>query len=142
MAYELKTKEHDASVLDFINSIVEEKKRNDALALLKIFEEASSFPAKMWGPAIIGFGTFTYTYASGHSGSFMQMGFSPRKNNFSLYFSNHIDQETELIKLLGKVKTGKSCIYFNKLEELDPKILLILIEKALTHFKNQANEQA
>jgi hypothetical protein len=88
--YELKTKENDSSVLEFIESVDNPKKKEDAYKLLDIFTETTGYPAKMWGPSIIGFGSYHYKYATGHEGDPPLVGFSPRKAKISLYFQQGI----------------------------------------------------
>ncbi|KGR74994.1 DUF1801 domain-containing protein [Ureibacillus manganicus] len=125
--YELKTKETDQSVIEFIESVDSLKKREDAYNLLKIFEETSGYEAKMWGPSIIGFGSYHYKYATGHEGDAPLAGFSPRKAKISLYFSPSLPNREELLSRLGKHTTGKSCVYINKLADVDENVLKELI---------------
>ena len=125
--YELKTKETDQSVIEFIESVDSVKKREDAYNLLKIFEETSGYEAKMWGPSIIGFGSYHYKYATGHEGDAPLAGFSPRKAKISLYFSPALPNREELLSRLGKHTTGKSCVYINKLADVDENVLKELI---------------
>lgn len=129
--YELKTKENDSSVIEFIESVESEKKREDAYKLLDIFTETSGYPAKMWGTSIIGFGSYHYKYDSGHEGDAPLVGFSPRKANFSLYFATGDDKREELLKEFGKHKTGKACIYVNKIADIDVEVLKKLIEQSI-----------
>lgn len=129
--YELKTKENDSSVIEFIESVESEKKREDAYKLLDIFTETSGYPAKMWGTSIIGFGSYHYKYDSGHEGDAPLVGFSPRKVNFSLYFATGDDKREELLKEFGKHKTGKACIYVNKIADIDVEVLKKLIEQSI-----------
>jgi hypothetical protein len=124
MSTKNKTAETKASVTDFINSFVDkEQKREDSFRLIQLMQNWSGFKPKMWGPTIIGFGSFHYKYASGHEGDAPLMGFSPRKAEFSLYVIAPGNEYKELLKQLGKFKMGKSCIYFKKLEDLDLKVL-------------------
>ncbi|PID22991.1 hypothetical protein CSV61_00605 [Sporosarcina sp. P3] len=128
--YELKTKETDSSVIEFIENIDQLKKREDAYKLVDIFTEATGYQAKMWGPSIIGFGTYHYKYRSGHEGDAPIVGFSPRKAKISLYLTLGNEQREQLLKGFGKYTTGKSCIYINKLADIEIEILKNLIEQS------------
>lgn len=121
--YKAKTTETNLSVKDFIKNIPDEQRQKDALALVDIMEKQSGFPAKMWGPAIIGFGSYHYVYESGHEGDAPMLGFSPRKTEFALYFGFEPGKKEELLKHFGKHKTSKACIYIKKLEDIDVDIL-------------------
>lgn len=121
--YELKTKETESSVIEFINKVQSEKRRNDAFRLLDIFTETTGMQAKMWGPSIIGFGLYHYKYATGHEGDAPYVGFSPRKAKISLYFATGDSKREELLKDFGKHTSGKACVYINKLEDIDVDIL-------------------
>lgn len=129
MVYEAKTKPTNASVTDFIDTVADERKRADALLLLDLFERITGDPAYMWGPSIIGFGSYHYEYDSGHKGDAPRAGFSPRKANIVLYLTNSSDdpalqaQITELHAKLGKHKLSKACLYINKLSDIDVDVL-------------------
>lgn len=125
---ENKTKPTEASVDAFLNQVKDEKKRQEAFELKEMMEEITSAPAKMWGDAIIGFGTYHYKYASGREGDFMKTGFSPRAQNLSIYVMTGFDNHQELMKGLGKFKTGKSCLYIKSLDEIDRDKLKSLIK--------------
>jgi len=129
--YELKTKENDNSVIEFIESVENLKKREDAYKLLDIFTEATGYEAKMWGPSIIGFGSYHYKYASGHEGDAPLVGFSPRKAKISLYFAPGDTERDELLKNLGKHTTGKACVYINKVADIDVEVLKVLIKQSV-----------
>ena len=128
---ELKTKQTEASVNDFINSIAEEQKRKDLDAIKDLMEKATKAKAKMWGPAIIGFGDRLLVYESGRKLDWFVMGFSPRKQNIALYINDAVSNNQDLLKRLGKYKTGKGCIYINKLSEVDLDVLKEIIQKGL-----------
>ncbi|GLO65138.1 MULTISPECIES: DUF1801 domain-containing protein [Oceanobacillus] len=134
--YELKTKETENSVIQFIESVDHLQKKEDAYKLLDIFTESTEYPAKMWGTSIIGFGKYNYKYASGHSGEFLIVGYSPRKSKISLYLATDIVQDSELMTALGKYTTGKSCVYINKLSDINLDILRRLIKQSLFHIKS------
>jgi len=129
---ENKTKETDSSVRDFIEKVESAQKRQDSHVLLEILKEISGFEPKMWGPSIIGFGAYHYKYQSGHEGDAPLLGFSPRKSAISLYFSCDIQGEhSELLAKLGKFKTGKGCLYVNKLSDVDIEILKKLAKDSI-----------
>ena len=128
---ELKTKQNEGSVNDFINSIAEEQKRKDLDAIKDLMEKATKAKAKMWGPAIIGFGDRLLVYESGRKLDWFVMGFSPRKQNIALYINDAVSNNQDLLKRLGKYKTGKGCIYINKLSEVDLDVLKEIIQKGL-----------
>ncbi|QSX08463.1 DUF1801 domain-containing protein [Alkalibacter rhizosphaerae] len=132
---EQKTKETDASVEDFIDSVENPKKREDATRLVKIFSEATGYPPKMWGPSIIGFGSYHYKYESGHEGDAPLVGFSPRKSKISLYFATGDDSRETLLKDLGKHTTGKACVYINKLADIDVNVLKEMILQSVDFLK-------
>ena len=127
---ENKTKETKQSVTAFLNGIEDPNKRKDAKLIAKIMRTVSGERAKMWGPAIVGYGNYHYTYASGREGNFMRMGFSPRKQNMVVYIMPGFSGSNALLKKLGKHKIGKSCLYLNKLENIDIDVLTTLIQKS------------
>jgi hypothetical protein len=131
MAYELKTKVTDNSVLEFIEQVDSPKKREDAYRLLDIFTEVTGYEAKMWGPSIIGFGSYHYRYASGHEGDAALTGFSPRKAKISLYFAPGDERRGPLLERFGKHTTGAACVYVNKLEDIDLDVLRELIAQTV-----------
>jgi hypothetical protein len=119
-----KTHETEVSVTDFVNAYVDnEQKKADSFRLIDLMEQWSGFPARMWGPTIIGFGSYHYKYKSGHEGDAPVIGFSPRKAEFSLYVYSPIEECKELLKDLGKFKIGKVCIYVKKLSDINIEIL-------------------
>ena len=121
--YELKTKETDNSVIEFIESVENPKKREDAYKLVDSFTETTGLKAKMWGPSIIGFGSYHYKYASGHEGDAAIVGFSPRKAKISLYLTTSEGVREKLLNELGKHTTGKMCVYVNKIADIDEEVL-------------------
>ncbi|CAN7668131.1 DUF1801 domain-containing protein [Paenibacillus sp. LjRoot56] len=137
MAYEAKMKETDNSVLEFIENVESVKKREDAYQLLDIFAEATGYEAKMWGPSIIGFGTYHYKYASGHEGDAPLAGFSPRKAKISLYFATGDTDREELLKQLGKHEAAKACVYINKVADINVDILKALISQSVTFLQER-----
>jgi Domain of unknown function (DU1801) len=139
--YELKTKENDASVIEFIESVDSPKKKEDAYKLLDIFTETSGYPAKMWGTSIIGFGSYHYKYASGHEGDAPLVGFSPRKAKISLYFATGDTKRDDLLEKFGKHTTGKSCVYINKIADIDVDVLKELITQSITFLQEMYPEK-
>lgn len=130
--YELKTKETDNSVIEFIEQVDNPKKREDAYRLLDIFTETSGYEAKMWGPSIIGFGSYHYKYATGHEGDAPLVGFSPRKAKISLYFAPGDKKREALLKVFGKHTTGKACVYINKVADIQDEVLKEMIKESIT----------
>ncbi len=131
-----KTKPTNVSVADYLNTIENEQVRQDCWAILNIMEEATNAKAQMWGPSIIGFGMYHYVYASGREGDSMQIGFSPRKQNITLYILGGFEQYDKLIASLGKCTRGKGCIYIKRLSDIDISTLKELIQKSITRVKN------
>jgi hypothetical protein len=133
--YELKTKENDNSVIEFIEGVADAKKREDAYRLLDIFTEITGYPAKMWGSSIIGFGSYHYKYASGHEGDAPLVGFSPRKAKISLYLASNDPERDALLESLGKHTQGKGCVYINKVADIDVDVLRKLIRQSVEHLR-------
>ena len=129
--YEQKTKETDASVIEFIEQVDSPKKREDAYRLLDLFTEATGCEAKMWGPSIIGFGAYHYVYKTGHEGDAPLAGFSPRKAKISLYFAPGDTEREALLAKFGKHTSGKACIYINKVDDIDMDVLKELIRQSV-----------
>ncbi|HDX9578913.1 TPA: DUF1801 domain-containing protein [Bacillus pseudomycoides] len=130
--YKLKTTETNNSVIEFIESVESPKKRESAYQLLDIFTETTGHTAKMWGPSIIGFGTYHYKYESGHEGDAPLVSFSPRKAKISLYFAAGDPKREELLENFGKYTSGKSCVYINKVADIDITVLKALIEQSVS----------
>src|SRR3954451_19415765 len=130
--YELKTRETDNSVIEFIQNVENPKKREDAYKLIDIFTETTGFDAKMWGPSIIGFGSYHYKYETGHEGDAPLVGFSPRKAKISLYFAPGEKKREELLKVFGKHTTGKACVYINKVADINEDVLKEMINESIT----------
>jgi hypothetical protein len=129
--YELKTKVNDSSINEFIETLENPRKREDAYKLLEIFSEATGLEAKMWGDSMIGFGSYHYKYASGHEGDTFLVGFSPRKAKISIYLNLWDPQCEILLDELGKHTKGKLCIYVNKLSDMDIGVLKKLIKLSI-----------
>jgi hypothetical protein len=123
---ELKTKQTDASVKDFLNKVPDKQKRDDCFAIAKMMEEATGAKPKMWGKSIVGFGSYRYKYASGREGEMLLTGFSPRKQDLVLYLGPGLENEA-LMARLGKHKTGKGCLYVKRLDDVDRQVLRELV---------------
>ncbi len=132
---ELKTQRTGASVEEFLNSVEHEGKRADSFALLELMREVTGEEPAMWGPSIVGFGSYHYKYASGREGEWMWVGFSPRKRDLTLYIMDGFDGYESLLKGLGKHRTGKSCLYINKLADVDLPTLQELITRSVTQVR-------
>ncbi|MER2064174.1 MAG: DUF1801 domain-containing protein [Alkalibacterium sp.] len=139
--YQLKTQPTDKSVIDFIESVESPKKREDAFRLLDIFTETTGMEPKMWGESIIGYGAYHYKYASGHEGDAALVGFSPRRARFSLYFATGDEKRDELLKDFGKHKSGKACVYVNKLDDIDTEVLKELIDQSIAFLAKTYGEE-
>ncbi len=126
---ELKTKLNDASVTDFLNGIKDEGKRADSFEILKMMRQVTKQEPKMWGSSIVGFGNIHLKYESGRELDWFVVGFSPRKQNLTLYGMGDWMQ-SDLLKKLGKCKTGKGCLYINKIADVDVKVLKELLKQA------------
>ena len=127
---ENKTKATDASVQAFLEGVTDERKRTDCFTLVQVMEEVTGEPARMWGSAIVGFGSYPYKYESGREGDNMLIGFSPRKDNFALYGLNVFEGYDEKLAELGKHKTGKGCLYVKALKDVDVAVLKDIMERA------------
>lgn len=134
--YEPKMKETENSVIEFIESVENEKKKADAYKLLEIFKEVTGYEAKMWGSSIIGFGSYHYKYASGREGDAPLVGFSPRKAKISLYLSYESKEREKSLENFGKHTTSKACIYINKLADVDTNVLRDLIKHTVDTYQN------
>lgn len=130
---ENKTKESAASVDAFIAGVADPKQRADAEQIRALMERLSGEPAKMWGPSIIGFGSYHYRYDSGREGDMCRIGFSPRKGQTVLYLIDGFEGQPELIARLGKHKTGKSCLYIKRLSDVDGDVLEELCRRSLAY---------
>jgi hypothetical protein len=132
---EQKTKENDQNVEAFLNSVVDEKKRQDSFVILDLMKQVTGLTPKMWGSSMVGFGRYHYKYASGHEGDAFLTGFSPRKQNLTIYIMAGFEQYDELMKKLGKYRTGKSCLYIKKIEDIDLEVLKELVGQSVEQMK-------
>jgi hypothetical protein len=128
---ELKTKPTDQDVEQFLNSIPDERQRRDCFTLLELMRDASGEEPKMWGDSIVGFGSLHYSYASGRTGDWFVTGFSPRKQNLTLYISGGFARHEALLEQLGKHSLGKGCLYIKRLEDVDTAALDDLVRRSL-----------
>ncbi len=128
---ENKTQASSQSVSDFMNAIAHPTRQADALALDAMFQKVTGWAPQMWGPSIIGYGSYHYTYDSGRSGDFLATGFSPRKSNMSVYIMPGYADFSDILARLGKHKSGKSCLYINKLADIDMDVLAELVRAGL-----------
>ncbi|MCI2399357.1 DUF1801 domain-containing protein [Aliiroseovarius subalbicans] len=126
-----KTQPTDASLATFLDKVEPARRRDDARALDALFREVTGFEPVLWGPSIVGYGRYHYRYDSGREGDFLATGFSPRKANLSLYIMPGYADFSGILDRLGKHKLGKSCLYINKLDDIDPEVLKELIRAGL-----------
>ena len=132
---ELKTKKTEASVDDFIAAIEDDQRRKDCKAVMAIMKRVTKSSPKMWGTNIVGYGSYHYKYASGQEGDWPLTGFSPRKQNLTLYIMAGFDDYPELMAKLGKYKTGKSCLYLKRLSDVDTAVLEQLVAASVKDMK-------
>jgi Domain of unknown function (DU1801) len=128
---ELKTKQTEANAADFLSGVADENVRADCRKIAALMEEATGAKPKMWGDSIVGFGSRTMKYSTGRELQWLEVGFSPRKANLTLYLAVSEGIDDELLGKLGKHKTGKGCLYFKRLSDVDEKVLEKLIEKSV-----------
>jgi hypothetical protein len=139
---EIKTKPTAVAVDDFIEAVPHPQRREDARKVRAMMERLSGYPAAMWGPSIVGFGTYHYKYESGHEGDMARIGFSPRKAELVFYvLTDAEDQEARLARL-GKHKTGKCCLYIKRLSDVDEAVLEELVVEALAYMREKYPEGA
>jgi hypothetical protein len=136
---ELKTKRNKGDVEAFLNSVPDEKKRQDSFAILELMKDVTGEEPEMWGDSIVGFGSYRYKYASGREGDWFVTGFSPRKQNLTLYIIFGFEEYDMLLGKLGKHSTGKSCLYVKKTDDVDLDVLRELVEQSVEHMK-KSNE--
>ena len=132
-----KTTETDRDPRQFINGVEDAKRREDSLFVLDLMESLTGESPKMWGPSIVGYGKYHYKYESGREGDFMKIGFSPRKQNLTLYIMPGFERYEDLMSNLGKYKTGKSCLYVKKLEDIQLDVLKELISSSYDYMTSK-----
>ena len=133
--YEAKTKPTSVSPAKFIAAIADESLRKDCQVIMKLMKSVTGEPPKMWGPSIIGFGSYHYKYASGHEGDACLVGFAPRKPNIVLYVMAGFAQRDALLAKLGKHRTGKACLYIRSIKDVDMQVLESLVSGSVRHMK-------
>lgn len=133
---DLKTRPNDASVDEFLEAVENPKRKSDAYEVLELMRRVTGEEPVMWGGSIVGFGSYHYTYASGREGDWPVAGFSPRKSALTLYIMSGFKGHAELMEKLGKHRTGKSCLYINKLEDVDTEVLEELVRRSVDHVSN------
>ena len=134
---EVKTKVNEASVEGFLNSVADEQARKDCFEILKMMKQVTKEEPKMWGASIVGFGSYHYKGASGREGDWMLIGFSPRKQNLTLYLMHGFEVHKDLLKKLGKHKTSMGCLYIKNLNVVDKKVLKELVTESVKRMKSQ-----
>jgi hypothetical protein len=134
---ELKTQKNDASVEEFLNAISDEQRRQDCFTVLELMRKTTKAEPKMWGNSIVGFGDYHFKYESGREGDWFQMGFSPRKQNLTLYLMGGLEQFRDALLKLGKYKMGKGCLYINKLADVDVKVLKSMLTQTAKSLKQK-----
>jgi len=138
---ELKTKPNKGDVEKFLNSVDDEKRRKDSFEVLKLMRDITGEEPKMWGGSMVGFGSYHYKYESGREGDWFVTGFSPRKTALTLYIMAGFKRFDELMGKLGKYKTGKSCLYVKKLEDVNRDVLRELITESVDYMKRAYPEK-
>jgi len=133
----LKTTQNDLSVNDFLNGIEDAERRRDCRTVMGLMKEATGEKPRMWGPSIVGFGSYHYKYDSGHEGDCCLIGFSPRKQALTLYILPGFDRYAELTPKLGKCTTGKSCLYIKRMADIHLPSLKELIRESVKHMSGR-----
>ena len=134
---QLKTTQNDADVNAFLDAVQNPRRRADARQVLELIQAVTGEPPKMWGTSIVGFGSYHYRYASGREGDWPVVGFSPRKQNLVIYIMPGFSDYGELLGKLGKFRTGKSCLYVNKLGDVDLGLLEELVRESVAEMKRR-----
>ncbi|MCZ0952653.1 MAG: DUF1801 domain-containing protein [Rhodospirillaceae bacterium] len=132
-----KTMENSADVNAFLDAVENPRRRSDARQLLALMRKVTGAPPKMWGPSIVGFGKYHYRYASGRESESLRVGFSPRKQNLVIYIMPGFSDYSEILEQLGKFRTGRSCLYVNKLDDVDLVLLEQLVRESFREMKRR-----
>ena len=130
---ENKTQPTDADVDAFLDAVENDRRREDSRVLLELMREVTGEEPVMWGPSIVGFGRYHYRYESGREGDWFLAGFAPRKSNLVVYIMSGFPRHAELMEKLGKHRTGSSCLYINKLDDVDLDVLRELVRRSVEH---------
>ena len=133
---ENKTQRNDGDPRAYLESVSNKRRREDSLVMLEMMEAVTGEPAEMWGTSIVGFGSYHYRYASGREGDMMLTGFAPRKAALTLYIMGGHERHEALFARLGKYRTGSSCLYINKLADVDLDVLRQLIAESVAYMRN------
>jgi hypothetical protein len=136
-----KTIPNDQDVEEFLNSIADERKRKDSFTILELMKQVTGMEPRMWGSSIVGFGSYHYKYESGREGDTIIAGFSPRKQNLTIYNMGSFEQDDDLFKKLGKHTSGKGCLYIKRLDDVDLPTLKSLVEESVKHVKQKVKSQ-
>lgn len=136
----MKTVLNDGDVHEFLNKVENEKRKTDSYQVLTLMKEITGKEPKMWGDSIVGFGKYHYKYDSGREGDMCMVGFSPRKTSLTVYIMPGFEKYDDLMQQLGKYKTGKSCLYIKKLEDVDLDILKTLIHESFQYMDKKYNQ--
>ena len=134
---ELKTKKTNASVSQFLNAVEGKQRRADCKTVARLMRAATGNVAKLWGPSMVGYGSYDYKYASGREGNWFLCGFSPRAQSLTLYIMPGFSESGSLMSKLGKYKTGKSCLYIKKIDDVDLAVLKQLIDESVKHMRSK-----
>ncbi len=134
---ENKTQRNDGDVLAYLESVSNKRRREDSLVVLEMMGEVTGEPAELWGTSIVGFGSYHFKYESGREGDFMITGFAPRKQALTLYIMGGFERHEELLGKLGKHKTGSSCLYINKLADVDLDVLREIVAESVAHMRRE-----
>lgn len=134
---ELKTQKTNASVVAFLGAIENGQRKKDSFIVMELMKEITKSEPSMWGTSIVGFGHYHYKYASGRENDWFLTGFSPRKQSLTLYIMSGFSRYNEILSRLGKCKTGKSCLYINRLEDVDLDVLKELIQSSVAYLKSK-----
>ena len=134
---ELKTKKNDKDVLSFLENVDHKKRKEDSLKLFELMNKTLGLEASMWGDSIVGYGSYHYKSKSGRSGDWFVTGFSPRKQSMTVYVLAGLHKFEEELSRLGKHKTGKGCLYINKLEDVDLEVLMEIVTKTYKDFESK-----
>lgn len=138
---DIKTTANDQDVEQFLNALEDEQKRKDSFTIVELMREASGSEPKMWGSAIVGFGSFRYKVKSGREDDWMIIGFSPRKANIAIYGIPSLEEQSSLLKKLGKYTTGKSCLYVKRLSDVDVPTLKTLFKEVVKQVEQNAKPE-
>jgi len=132
-----KTRPTDADVEAFLNKVENKTRKEDSFTVMEMMKEVTKMNPVMWGSSVVGFGSYHYKYKTGREGDMPLIGFSPRKQNLTLYIMDGFENRDEILEKLGKYKLGKSCLYINKLQDVDLSVLKEMMQKSLDYMKTQ-----